>query len=276
MDVQYIYLIKEREFIKTNENIIKIGKTKQPNLGRMNQYPKGSMLLCQVSCPNCDSAEIALINIFRDRYQQRRDIGNEYFEGDQDDMVEIITKYIIDDKRNRKNKPHENEEENADIVNDEEEDNNSDSDEEKDIIYEKCNNMIVKKKKVVVTTKTLMSLLICQNCKKNFQRKENLEYHISHNACKTKIHKCNFCDSAFTTTTSMYRHMKHNCNIKKQKDDENEEILNKLMVMEEKMVEVKRENAKIKKQMKSLESKSVSRVVKNVNINKGNIKNAIN
>ena len=27
MNVEYIYLLKEREFIKTNENIYKVGKT---------------------------------------------------------------------------------------------------------------------------------------------------------------------------------------------------------------------------------------------------------
>lgn len=31
---QYIYLLQEREFIKTNENIYKIGKTKQENCKR--------------------------------------------------------------------------------------------------------------------------------------------------------------------------------------------------------------------------------------------------
>jgi len=29
---EYIYLLQTREFIKTNENIYKIGKTKQENL----------------------------------------------------------------------------------------------------------------------------------------------------------------------------------------------------------------------------------------------------
>ena len=45
MDTQYIYLLQEREFIKTKEPIYKIGKTKQVNNKRFGQYPKGSVLL---------------------------------------------------------------------------------------------------------------------------------------------------------------------------------------------------------------------------------------
>ena len=37
---EYIYLLHEREFIKTNENIYKIGKSKQENTKRISSYPK--------------------------------------------------------------------------------------------------------------------------------------------------------------------------------------------------------------------------------------------
>lgn len=37
MESQYIYLLQEREFIKTKENIYKIGKTKQVNNNRIIQ-----------------------------------------------------------------------------------------------------------------------------------------------------------------------------------------------------------------------------------------------
>jgi len=38
----YNYLMREREFIKTEEFIYKFGKTKQEFNKRMNQYPKDS------------------------------------------------------------------------------------------------------------------------------------------------------------------------------------------------------------------------------------------
>ena len=87
---QSVYLIKEREFLKTKENVIKIGKTKQSLNKRINQYPKGSELLLQITTDDCDNLENAIIKAFKDKYIHRKDIGNEYFEGDHEDMIETI------------------------------------------------------------------------------------------------------------------------------------------------------------------------------------------
>jgi hypothetical protein len=94
MKPNYIYLLQEREFIKTNEQIYKIGKTKQINNKRLNQYPKGSILLFQIICDNCDYVEKYLINIFKKKYKHCIDIGNEYFEGFYKEMIEIIYQNI--------------------------------------------------------------------------------------------------------------------------------------------------------------------------------------
>lgn len=53
MKINYVYLLQEREFIKTNENIYKVGRTKKENYQRFNQYPKSSILLFQTICNNC-------------------------------------------------------------------------------------------------------------------------------------------------------------------------------------------------------------------------------
>ena len=90
METQYIYLLQEREFIKTNENIFKIGKTKQNNNDRLKQYPKGSVLLFQIICSDCDNIERRLIKIFKEKYKQCKQIGNEYFDGDKQDMIKTI------------------------------------------------------------------------------------------------------------------------------------------------------------------------------------------
>ena len=90
MEINYIYLLQEREFIKTNENIYKIGKTKQKNNDRLKQYPKGSILLFQMICNSCDTSEKELIEKFKKKYKHREDIGSEYFEGDYNDMINII------------------------------------------------------------------------------------------------------------------------------------------------------------------------------------------
>ena len=90
MTTNYVYIIQEREFIKTCEKIYKIGKYKQENNKRINQYPKQSRLLFQIVCNNCDKLEKELIKIFKNKYIHRKDIGNEYFEGDFEDMINTI------------------------------------------------------------------------------------------------------------------------------------------------------------------------------------------
>lgn len=91
----YIYLIQEREFIKSGEKIYKIGKTKQKNLKRLQNYPKGSKLIFQCICDDCDTVEIKLINIFKKKYIQQKDIGTEYFKGNYDDMIVDIYNCIM-------------------------------------------------------------------------------------------------------------------------------------------------------------------------------------
>jgi len=86
----YIYLLQVREFVKTNENIYKVGMTKKENYERFNQYPKGSILLFQMICNNCNNIEKCVLKIFKEKFKQRKDIGNEYFEGDYREMIDII------------------------------------------------------------------------------------------------------------------------------------------------------------------------------------------
>ena len=93
----YIYLLQEREFIKTKENIYKVGMTKKENHTRFNQYPKCSVLLFQMICYNCKNIEKQIIKLFKEKFKHRRDIGNEYFEGEYKSMIEIIYLTIKDE-----------------------------------------------------------------------------------------------------------------------------------------------------------------------------------
>jgi len=61
---------------------------------RLKQYPKGSILLLQVVCVDCSVTERELITIFKNKYIHRKDIGNEYFEGDYKDMMDVIFENI--------------------------------------------------------------------------------------------------------------------------------------------------------------------------------------
>jgi hypothetical protein len=93
----YVYLIQEREFIKTKENIYKVGMTKKENHTRFNHYPKGSVLLFQMICNNCKNIEKQIIKLFKEKFKHRRDIGNEYFEGDYKYMIDLIYLTIKDE-----------------------------------------------------------------------------------------------------------------------------------------------------------------------------------
>lgn len=90
LTTNYIYLLQEREFIKTNEKIYKVGRTTQENSKRFKGYPKGSVLLFQMICQDCKSLEGKIIEHFKEKFNQRRDIGTEYFEGDYTIMIDMI------------------------------------------------------------------------------------------------------------------------------------------------------------------------------------------
>ena len=155
MMTQYIYLLQEREFIRTNDNVYKVGMTTKENYERFRQYPKGSVLLFQMICNNCKNIEKLVLKKFKETFKQRKDIGSEYFEGNYKDMIDII--YLIIRDENVEN-----------LCNNEEETENNHDDEtvldeelsEDDIeMYEittynewiKYNNQI---SKVIITNKT--------------------------------------------------------------------------------------------------------------------------
>ena len=68
---EYIYLLKTREFIKTNENIYKIGKTKQENLKRIGNYDNVLILICQFKCDDCNKIEKELIKLLEKNRLQK-------------------------------------------------------------------------------------------------------------------------------------------------------------------------------------------------------------
>ena len=93
MNKGHVYLLIEREFIKTGESIYKIGHTcnEQP-LKRFFQYPKNSHLILLIDVENAIDIERTIKKQLKltPGIQQRRDIGTEYFEGD----VNIIKKFF--------------------------------------------------------------------------------------------------------------------------------------------------------------------------------------
>jgi len=99
----YVYLLQEREFIKTNEKIYKVGMTQKENFERFNQYPKGSVLLFQIICHDCKNMEVQVIKQFKEKFIRRKDIGSEYFEGNYKSMIDIIYSTVKSEEENVEN-----------------------------------------------------------------------------------------------------------------------------------------------------------------------------
>lgn len=89
-ETHYIYLLYPREHIRCRDSIYKVGKTTQEGFKRLGQYPAGTRVELWRSCKDCHRLERQLINLFKEKYHQRRDLGLEYFEGDRSEMIRDI------------------------------------------------------------------------------------------------------------------------------------------------------------------------------------------
>jgi hypothetical protein len=95
---EYIYLLQEREFIRTNDNVFKIGRTSQSNTERIRSYSKGSQLLFMIKCKNSIKTEKKLLYFFDNLFNRKKEYGREYYEGDHIKMIDIIYNYVINEK----------------------------------------------------------------------------------------------------------------------------------------------------------------------------------
>jgi hypothetical protein len=89
----YIYIIHEREFIKSKENIYKIGRTENI-IERIKKYPKNSSYCFVRQSNNMFVDENKLIKLFKNNFVHLKDYGNEYFKGDITNMIKVIGDYF--------------------------------------------------------------------------------------------------------------------------------------------------------------------------------------
>ena len=89
----YIYAIQVREFLKTQENVIKIGRTVDI-VQRFCQYPKGSRLLYTCWVSDCTASENVLVKSMCSTFVHRKDLGKEYFEGSITSMIKHIQETV--------------------------------------------------------------------------------------------------------------------------------------------------------------------------------------
>ena len=87
----YFYIIREREFIRMDEPVYKIGRTGNITK-RVKQYPKGSELIISFPCKDMCGFESEIIRNFRCVFTRKLEYGTEYFEGDIKEMINLATK----------------------------------------------------------------------------------------------------------------------------------------------------------------------------------------
>lgn len=92
--LQYVYIIRLREFVRLNEPTYKIGKTTLLPHKRLGSYPKNSKIHAIFTVNNCHVIKQKIINKFKEIFRQRTEYGTEYFSGSLNYMIFIMF-YII-------------------------------------------------------------------------------------------------------------------------------------------------------------------------------------
>ena len=99
INLGYIYLLREREFLHNQQEVYKVGRTVQKGasllLDRMKAYKKGSELcfMRQVPVDNVVLTETLIKTRFNQLFNRHPD-GTEYFIGDMNDMIKVINQII--------------------------------------------------------------------------------------------------------------------------------------------------------------------------------------
>ena len=89
----YIYLLLSNECKNKDEQVYKIGKTK--NLNRfITGYEKGFIMMYFCICLDCDEAEQKILDVFKQKFKPRKDYGCNFFEGYYPKMIELIHECI--------------------------------------------------------------------------------------------------------------------------------------------------------------------------------------
>lgn len=108
-DIHYLYLLREREFIIGGKNIYKIGRTVQKQhqrpFQRFEGYSKDTEIQVMRSVPDCIIAERQLLQLFKNKFTHRVDIGREYFEGDPNLMSQVFFDFVQDIKNANSDQP---------------------------------------------------------------------------------------------------------------------------------------------------------------------------
>jgi hypothetical protein len=232
--IHYIYLLIEREFIKSGESIYKIGRSKRSHkkttllTQRICEYPKGSKcILCRI-VNNCYWAEATIKKVFGQKFINRPDIGTEYFEGDIElmklEFIKIAEEYSVveggthtDDADDYSVFMFGNKINNVVV-------DSIDDDDYSGFMFEKKNN-----KKLP----TQINCFCCEKCNASFKTNYDLTRHFNKKIPCGKEEKerhdianktCLYCDVIYANTKCVKRHMRI-CPFRPTESDELKQII---------------------------------------------------
>jgi hypothetical protein len=89
----WLYLIQRGYHRKQHEDIFKIDRTNDFNR-RINEYPSYSQIIAVSPIDDDRKSELELIREFKDEFEFRNDIGHEYFQGDEREMISVFNDYV--------------------------------------------------------------------------------------------------------------------------------------------------------------------------------------
>lgn len=89
----HIYMIREREFINADQNVFKIGRSTNVTV-RLMKYPKNSQPIIMMKCSDVNACEKQVIRTFKSKFIHRTDAGAEYFEGNENTMMQELINIV--------------------------------------------------------------------------------------------------------------------------------------------------------------------------------------
>ena len=92
-EYNYIYVLIDNidnKHILNKENLYKVGKTTREMHKRLLDYPIGSRLLLCLDVQDCHKTEKILLDVLRQKYINRLDVGTEYFEADIKELLNDV------------------------------------------------------------------------------------------------------------------------------------------------------------------------------------------
>jgi hypothetical protein len=96
----WLYLIQLGDHRKHHKLIYKIGRTNDFNRP-INEYPAYSQVISVCPVDNDKKCERELLKEFKNEFEFRNDLGHEYFEGDERDIISVFNDYVSEHLPNR-------------------------------------------------------------------------------------------------------------------------------------------------------------------------------